>query len=117
MTDLKSLYDAALAAEENVKSLKNQMIEALNEGTEEGKTRARELRAQLDAAKQEAEEANQFYVSAREAEQIASNPAAKFVPNPEQPEPAEKQVMSLADFNQLTPRERLAFSKAGGKLE
>lgn len=115
--NLKPYYDAAIAADAEVQRIMSEMDAAFNEGTEEGKSKALELRPALDAAKTKAEEANKLYASMRDASQPSDN-APRFVPETKSEDDGEKKnVMTLADYNALSPKERLAFAKAGGKLE
>ena len=121
MPNLKPYYDAALAADAEVKRILNEMDAAFNEGTDEGQTKALELRPTLDGAKVKAEQANQLYASMRDASLVNDSMAALFTtpPDPAKDEQtdASPKVMKLQEFNALSPKDRLAFSKAGGKIE
>lgn len=121
MPNLKPYYDAALAADAEVKRILNEMDAAFNEGTDEGKEKALALRPTLDEAKIKAEEANKLYASMRDASLVNDSMAALFTtpPDPAKDEQtdASPRVMKLHDFNALPPKDRLAFSKAGGKIE
>jgi hypothetical protein len=124
MPNLKPYYDAALAADAEVKRILNEMDAAFNEGTEEGQTKALELRPTLDGAKVKAEQANQLYASMRDASLVNDSMAALFTtpPDPAKDEhdgtsDASPKVMKLSEFRALPPKDRLAFSKAGGKIE
>ena len=121
MPNLKPYYDAALAADADVKRILNEMDAAFNEGTEEGQKKALELRPTLDGAKVKAEQANQLYASMRDASLVNDSMAALFTtpPDPAKDEQtdASPKVMKLPEFRALSPKDRLAFSKAGGKIE
>ena len=122
MPNLKPYYDAALKADEEVKRILNEMDAAFNEGTDEGQTKALELRPMLDGAKVKAEEANKLYASMRDASLVNDSMAALFTTPPDpaanddQKDESPK-VMKLSDFQTLIPKDRLAFVKAGGKIE
>lgn len=116
--NLKPYYDAALAADAEVQSIMSQMDAAFNEGTEEGKSKALELRPKLEEAQNAAKEANQLYSSMRDASNTTDNSAARnFVPDPAAPSAETGKVKTLAEYNALHPRERLAFAQAGGRIE
>jgi len=121
MPNLKPYYDAALAADAEVKRILNEMDAAFNEGTDEGKEKALALRPTLDEAKTKAEEANKLYASMRDASLVNDSMAALFTtpPDPAKDDQTDvsPKVMKLSDFRALPPKDRLAFSKAGGKIE
>ena len=121
MPNLKPYYDAALAADTEVKRILNEMDTHFNDGTEEGKTKALELRPALDEAKVKSQEANTLYISMRDASLVNDNAAALFTSpadpaaESDQPGPGSK-VMNRAAFRSLDPSAQMEFSKAGGKL-
>jgi len=120
MATLKPVLDAAIAADNDVKRILNEMDIAFNEGTEEGKQKALELRPALDEAKTKAEKANELYVSMRDASLISDNAAALFVPPPDpatqEPKDDNPKALSLPEFQALTPAARMKFVKRGGKV-
>jgi hypothetical protein len=116
MPKLKELYDAAKAADEKVQEVMQEMISAFEDGTEEGKLKALDLRPALDEAKVEAEKANLLYISARDADFEDPDAAArKFVPVSEGGN-AQKKEMSREEFDKLNAAERMSFMLADGKL-
>lgn len=121
MPNLKPYYDAALAADAEVKRILAEMDTAFNDGTEDGKRKALELRPALDKAQKQAEDANELYISMRDASLVNDNTAALFstVADPakesDQAKP-DRETMSLAEYNAMSPRDRLAFAKRGGRL-
>jgi hypothetical protein len=122
MPNLKPYYDAALAADAEVKRVLNEMDTAFNDGTDEGKQKALDLRPALEEAKTKAEGANKLYASIRDASLVNDNMAALFTTPPDpakddQQDDKSPKVMKLPDFQALTPKARLAFSKAGGRVE
>jgi len=121
MPNLKPYYDAALAADAKVKQILSEMDTAFNEGTDEGKKKALDLRPALEEAKTKAEEANKLYASMRDASLVNDSSAALFTTPPDPANDPKKdespKVMKLSDFRALTPKARLAFSKAGGAVE
>jgi hypothetical protein len=121
MPNLKPYYDAALAADAEVKRILNEMDAAFNEGTDEGKEKALALRPTLDEAKTKAEEANKLYASMRDASLVNDSMAALFTtpadPAKDDQTDENPKVMKLPEFRALSPKDRLAFSKAGGKIE
>lgn len=113
---MKELYDAAKAADEKVQEVMQDMITAFEDGTEEGKLKALDLRPALDEAKSQAEEANRLYISARDADFEDPDAAArKFVPVSEGGN-SQKKTMTREEFNQLTAADRMSFMLADGKL-
>lgn len=113
---LKELYDAAKAADEKVQEVMQDMITAFEDGTEEGKLKALDLRPALDEAKAKAEEANRLYISARDADIEDPDAAArKFVPVSEGGN-SQKKTMTREEFNKLNAAERMSFMLADGKL-
>lgn len=121
MTNLKSFYDAALAADAEVKRILNEMDVAFTEGTEEGKDKALALRPALDEAKSKAEDANRLYISVRDASLVSNQAAPLFVPPPDpasnDPQGADPKVMNRAAFRALDPAAQMAYIKGGGRLE
>lgn len=120
MPNLKPYYDAALAADAEVKRILNDMDVAFNDGTETGKEKALSLRPALDAAKQNAEGANQLYVSMRDAALVNDQLGSLFTSPPDpagDDQVADKaKVINRAGFQALDPNARMAFIKAGGKV-
>lgn len=118
MSQLKPLYDAVMAAEGKVQKVMQQMLDAFNSGTEEGKTQALDLRAELDAAKLEAEQANQVYVSARDAGagEDANAAARKFVPVNKETGKSQAKEMKRADFEALSPADKMDYVMNGGLI-
>jgi len=128
MPNLKPYYDAALKADDEVKRILAEMDAAFNEGTDEGKKKALELRPALDEAKTKAEEANKLYASMRDASLVNDNTASLFTtpPDPanqtdqENRSPGKKFItpksLRLNEYRALSPRDRLAFAKSGGQI-
>jgi hypothetical protein len=121
MSNLKPMYDAALAADAEVKRILNEMDTLFNDGTEEGKEKALELRPALDEAKYKAEQANSLYVSMRDASLTTDNSAALFTP-PADPATHDQKdenpkVMNRAAFKQMHPVEQAKFITGGGTVE
>lgn len=117
---LKPYYDAALGADTEVKRILNEMDTLFNDGTEEGKKKALELRPALDEAKSKAEQANQLYASMRDASLVNDNAAALFTPPADPAAQNDKgenpKVINRAGFTALDPAARMAFIKAGGTI-
>jgi HK97 family phage major capsid protein len=83
--NLKKFFDAANAAEARVQSIAAQINDLFEKGqTEE----ALKLRPSLDAAKAEAKEAHQLYLSMQAATVSDGDPAQRFVPVGGESEPA-----------------------------
>lgn len=116
MQKLRPVLDAARAADEKVGQVMSEMLAAFEEGTEEGKQRALDLRGALDQAKAEAQEANDLYVSMRDAAVEENEHARKFVPaEGAKPERQAKEI-SRAEYEALDYAERHAFLSAGGSI-
>jgi hypothetical protein len=120
MADLKLYLDQVTSAQANLETIKNQIDVALQLGTPEGAEQALAMESQLDEAIAKRDQAEQFYnkmVTAMKSSDLLKN----FVPVSETPttteEPSMPNLVNLSAWNKMTPRERLAFAKAGGKLE
>jgi hypothetical protein len=122
MSDFKAVYDRVLQAQADRDVIMNEIETAMAEGTPEGDEKALALRETLDGAQKKVVDLETMYTN-MQAVAKAGKIAAQFVPVSStttetaiQEEQAEK-VMALAAYNQLSPRERLAFAKRGGKIE
>jgi hypothetical protein len=113
--NLKPYYDDALAKDQEVKRIMADMDAAFNEGTPEGKDKALELRTKLDEAKQAAKDANELYVSLKDASNISDSAPRQFVPNAESKEDGENKITRQAFFN-LSPADREKLLKSGVKV-
>lgn len=118
--DLKKYFDRAKADSDEVTRLQNELDTEFNSGTDEGIQKAIDLQPTLEAAVKSAAESNKLYLSMRDAANLTGNAASLFVSNDPESEDEEaegEKVLTLAAFNALTPKERLAFSKAGGRIQ
>lgn len=119
MLDLKPYQDAAIAADADVQRVAGDIDVLFRKGTDESKEEALALRPALDAAQSKHATALELYESMKKSSQ-PSSVMQNFVnvsttaPTPEAEKP--KTVMTLAEFTSLSPRERLAFAKRGGKI-
>lgn len=120
MSDLKNLYDRVLIAQAETEKVKNQIAEALAVGTKEGEERALALESQLDETV--AEETRWHALYDKMVKSKSDQTLQNFVPISDTPadaeaQPASPKVLKLREYQNLAPRERLAFAKSGGKLE
>jgi hypothetical protein len=121
--DLKPYFDHARSADEDKQRILNEMNAAFNDGTEEGKAKALELRPSLDEATNKALAANELYLSLRGASQ-QNSAADQFVPvapeagktSVEDGQSAAAKEMKRDDFIALDADSRMKFMKAGGKV-
>lgn len=119
MTDLKLYQDRKRAADEEVIRLKSEIDTLSNSGSDEDLQKAIEMLPALEEANTKANEAGRLYSTMREAN-IHATAASLFVsndPESEEDEAEDEKVLTLAAFNALAPKERLAFSKAGGRIQ
>ena len=119
MFDLKPYFDAAQAANDEVQRVMDDMNAAFSDGTDEGKTKALEMRPALDAAKKKAEDANALYISMRNAAGVSENNAARFVPVTDKhasPAGDPAREMSRRDFLALDAAARMDFIRKGGAV-
>lgn len=117
MIDLKPYFDAARAADEDVQRIMNEVHAHFEEGTEEGKQAALDLRPTLDEAKAKAEEANKLYLSMRDAAAVDSHAAKEFVPVSDNlPQVENKREMKRRDFLALDASARMQFIQGGGAV-
>ena len=117
MSDLKLLQDRVLKAQADLAEVKNQIFAALALGTPEGDEQALELEAKHDEAVASEKRWHDFY-DKTVAE--ARNVLEKFVPVQPQDIPVDGEnpkAMKRAEFNNLTPADRMKFIRNGGKLE
>ena len=118
--DLKSFYDRVLTAQANIEMVKNQIADALALKTPEGDEQALALEPTLDAAVADEAKWHAFYDKLVDSSK-GQNALGKFIPLTSQEineEPATgKKIMKRAEFDNLAPRDRMAFSKSGGTLE
>lgn len=115
MIDLKPYYDAARAADEEVQRIMDEMNAAFLEGSDEGKQRALDLRPALDEAKKSAKDANDLYLSLREAASQGSGAAREFVPvAAENLGGQQAKEMKRKEFLSLDASARMKYIKAGG---
>jgi hypothetical protein len=117
MTDLKPYFDRAKADSDEVTRLQNELNTQFNSGTDEGVQAAIDLQPTLEAAIVKATESNKLYLTMRNADQNTSSAASLFVSANAEEEHEDEKKMTLAAFNALAPKQRLAFSKAGGSIE
>lgn len=118
--DLKKYFDRAKADSDEVTRLQNELDTEFNSGTDEGIQKAIDLQPALEAAVKAAEASNKVYLSMRDAANLTGNAASLFVsgnPDEEDEDGEGGKVKTLAEFNALSPRERLAFAKAGGRIQ
>lgn len=119
MIDLKPYYDAARAADEEVQTILNEMNVHFSAGTEEGRQAALDLRPALDEAKEKAAQANQLYLSMRDAAAQQGNSAAReFVPVTQDLHAGDTSAKEMArdTFDALDAFERLKFIRGGGRV-
>ncbi len=116
--DLKPYFDAARMADDEVQRIMNEMNAAFEEGTEESKQKALDLRPVLDEAKRKAEDANQLYLSMRDAASVSDGVAKNFVPVSDGVNLPASQAreMQRQDFLALDAAARMKFIKDGGKV-
>ena len=122
--DLKGPLDAVNAARDTRDQTAARVAAWLAEkqGTEEMTMEALALQNEsLDNAEQTYESLLATYDKLVKANQ-PSDTAKLFVPatsttSDPDAQPAPQNVMTLAEFNALTPHERLAFAKRGGKVQ
>lgn len=118
--DLKGPYDMVEAARVAYEQKAAEIAALLNEGTEENVTKALALQESLDTLQTEYEGKKALYAKLVQANQ-PSDVTSLFVPvsdtTPDAEEKQPKGVMSLKEYNAMSPRDRLAFAQAGGKIE
>lgn len=120
MLDLKGPLDVLNAADAALKKQAAEIADLLNAGTEEATQQALALQSTLEALQADYEAKKSMYDRLVKAN-APSDVEKLFVPasptSPEADEVKPKDVMTLAEYNKLHPRERLAFAKRGGKIE
>ena len=120
MPNLKPYLDAARDADTEVRRILNEMDTLFNDGTEEGKKKALELRPALDTAKVNAQEANELYVSMRDASLVNDNAAPLFSapadPAAQSDQAQTPKVMNRSAFDGLDVAEKAKFVNDGVKV-
>jgi len=117
--DLKGPYDMVIAAQDAYQAQAAEIAELLNTGTDDAVTQALALQQPLDELQADLDKKTALYQKLVKANQ-PSDVTSLFVPandTASEEEDKPKDVMSLSEFNDLNPTERLAFAKRGGKLE
>ena len=120
MLDLKVSQDAVFAADAALKAKAAEIAGLLEMGTEEATQQALALQESLDKLQTNYDASLKLYDGLKKANSpsdVAQNfvPVSNTSPTPEAEKP--KGVMKRVEFEALKPNARLAFSKAGGKLE
>ncbi len=118
--DLKKYFDRAKADSDEVTRLQNELDTEFNSGTDEGIQKAIDMQPTLETAVKAAEASNKVYISMRDAANLTGNAASLFVsgdPEEDEEDAEGEKVLSLAEYNALHPRERLAFAQAGGRIQ
>ncbi len=116
MIDLKGPYDVLNKAIEARDQQAAEIAALLSEGTDEAVTQALALRVTLDALQADLDGKKALYDKLVNVN-TPSETARMFVPTTPTAEGEEKpQAMTLAEYNNLTPQERLAYAKSGGKI-
>lgn len=120
MLDLKTYFDAVNTANEEVQRIAKELDALFQEGTDESKAKALELRPALDAAQAKHAEAVSLY----EAMQKANRPndiAKNFVPvsntPPDQVENNQPAVIKRAEYDHLSLIDRARYVRSGGTME
>jgi len=119
MLDLKGPYDVVNAARAAYESKAAEIAALLGQGTEEATQQALALQETLDKLQADHEEKKSLYeklVKANSPDNVAKLFVPVNAPTPEEAKPEGAGTMTLVDYNKLSPKERLAFAKAGGKL-
>lgn len=121
MLDLKAALDMLMAADAKLKKQASDIADLLTQGTEEATQNALALQSKLDELQADYEAKQALYDRLVKAN-APSDVAKLFVPtsstSPDNAEEAKpKNVMTLAEYNKLSPADRLAFAQSGGKLQ
>lgn len=121
MSDFKATYDRVLQAQADRDVIMNEIETAMALGTPEGDENALTLQPKMDEAQKKFVDLETMYnnmKSAATAPKVNAQfvPVSSTTPDAIQEEKGPK-TLTLAAFNQLSPRERLAFAKSGGTLE
>jgi hypothetical protein len=117
MIDLKPYFDSAQKADEEVQKIMTDMDSAFNEGTDEGKLKALEMKPKLDEAKKKALDANALYLSMRDGAAANSDAAKEFIPasgNQVLPDAAAGKQLDRKEFAALDAAARMKFIQDGG---
>lgn len=122
MLDLKGALDMLMAADAALKRKAAEIADLLSQGTEEATQQALALQESLDALQADYAVKKSLYDKLVKASSPDNDVAKLFVPaTPTSPEAAEenkpKGVMKLSEYNAMSPKDRLAFAKSGGKLQ
>lgn len=122
MLDLKGALDMLMAADAALKLKAAEIADLLSKGTEEATQQALALQESLDTLQADYATKKSLYDKLVKASSPDNDVAKLFVPaSPMSPEAADeskpKGVMKLLEYNALSPKDRLAFAKSGGKLQ
>jgi hypothetical protein len=122
MLDLKGPLDVMNAAKDAWLQKAAEINALLSLGTEEATQQALALQGTLDQLQADYEAKKALYDKLVQANSPSNDVAKLFVPasstSPDNAEEAKpKGVMSRAEYNKLSPADRLAFAQSGGKLQ
>jgi hypothetical protein len=118
--DLKPYYDRVISLQANTQGILAKIDDALKLGTPEGETEALAMKEELETAMAEQEKVEGFYNTLLKASKTATNPVKNFLPVAQseiEDEATTPKLMTVAEYQALAPKDRLAYVKAGGKLE
>lgn len=118
--DLKGPYDMVEASRKAYEQKASEIATLLNEGTDEQVTQALALQESLDTLQADLKNKEALYaklVAANTPSDVTSMfvPVSKTEPEGEDEKPNGK--VTLAEYHEMSPTERLEFAKAGGRIE
>lgn len=118
--DLKPYYDKVLSLQSKTQGIIAKIDDALNSGMADGEEQALAMQGDLEAAIAEQEKAESFYNTLLKGSKTSTNPVRNFLPVEQseiEEEHATPKIMKRSEFQALTPKERLAYVNADGKIE
>jgi hypothetical protein len=117
MLDLKGPLDVMNAAEAAWKKQAAEIANLLSLGTDEATQQALALQSTLDTLQADYEAKKDIYTRLVQVN-APSDVAKLFIPSDSDTsqKSATAKSMSLAEYNNLPPKERLAFAKSGGEI-
>lgn len=118
MPNLKTYLDAAIAADDEVKRIVNEIDAYFSDGTDEGKKKALELRPALDEAKNKSLDANKLYISMRDASLTQSDASLFSAPADPENNQGDKtpKIVNREVLRNMSPAERMNHIRSGGKV-
>lgn len=123
MIDLKPFYDSVIATDAEVKRIAGEIGALIQSESDEDKKSALAMRPALEEAQNKADDSLKLYEAMKKASapnnSVMPNfiPATETDPDPEADNEQPQGIVKRNEFEAMSPRERMAHIKNGGRVE